>query len=310
MDDIKNYDIEHNTILGSGGFGQVVLGTYKPTGQKVAIKKINKKSLPDEYHRQFFRNEIKMLQQLSRKGDCNKYTVCYYGMDETYPNDPNSGVYYVIMEYIEGFSLKDFVEYYSPPTKSPMTNSMALIYILLKLAEALTFIHSQGIIHRDLKLDNAICTTKICDKDIKLIDFGFSCFHLERGTGYDCTHSYMGTKNYIAPEVLTLEIKDFEKIDIYSLGVMFYNITTRKSPFTPSTKIDTGNNVLDELIYFMTNFEAKRRPYAYEVVKYIYEYLIPDLEDNKNYIRIAEGEPERQYIGDDKWDGYVWLSDK
>jgi eukaryotic-like serine/threonine-protein kinase len=196
--------------LGSGAMGTVYRGRYTKTGQVMAIKimapgvgSTNAAAL-DRFER-----EIAILKQLNHPN-----IVRFYGAGK------QQGMRYFAMEYIDGESLDRVMS-----RRGRMTWE-EVVELGKQLCSALQHAHEQGIIHRDLKPSNIMVTK---DSTLKLTDFGIAKDMDQEGlTATNCT---VGTASYMSPEQCKGERNLTHKSDLYSLGVMLYELVTGRKPF-------------------------------------------------------------------------------
>ncbi len=207
---IQNYTIESK--IGEGGMGDVYLAKHILLDKKVAIKMLN---VNLSKHKEFlarFDIEARTLNKLK-----SKYIV------ELIDYNQLNGVPYLIMEYVEGTPLDDFIKKIS----GPIPESRAIKY-MLQILEAVDTAHKAGIIHRDLKPSNFILTQK---DDIKILDFGIAKMMSET-ENHQLTKmgQGMGTLPYMSPEqILTTKLENTS--DIYSLGVCLHHFISGKEPY-------------------------------------------------------------------------------
>ena len=134
-------------------------------------------------------------------------------------------MHYIVMEYVEGITLKTYIE-----KKGQLTFKEA-VSIAIQVGRGIEAAHSKGIIHRDIKPQNIMLLT---DGTIKVMDFGIAKFAREESR--TATDQAIGTVHYISPEQARGDVTD-AKSDLYSVGVMFYEMLTGRKPF------DTDNPV-------------------------------------------------------------------
>ena len=212
--DTKNLnDYERGSKLGSGAFGTVQKAIRKSDGKVIALKIIN---LPkwNTAMKQMIEEEVKTLKRLSFP-ECHPFIVCYYGggYDET------NEKYLIEMELIEGRDMFDFVQ-------DKSLSDEALYYYLLLIAsdvsKTLKYIHTQNILHNDIKLENIMIQK---DTNIpKLIDFGLACnTHTIDKLGAGCTKA-VGTPMYLAPEFFQYRNVKLPASDMWALGLSLIHI--------------------------------------------------------------------------------------
>jgi serine/threonine protein kinase len=203
--------------LGSGGMGSVYLAENLAIGKRVALKVIH----PDlarngEVVKRFF-NEARAVNRIG-----NEHIVEVHDHGQT----PN-GEYFFIMEYIQGRTLGEII---GEQGALPVPRAL---HVSAQLADALDAAHAVSIIHRDLKPDNVMLTTRLGDPDfIKVLDFGLAKM-LAESTEVNLTAQgvVLGTPHYMAPEVCeSLKAID-HRADIYSLGVLIFQMMTGRLPF-------------------------------------------------------------------------------
>jgi len=226
-DDLLNFYTISNEIIGSGASGMVSIGENS-TG-KFAIKRINK--LKIKYPEEIIK-EAEFAKKLNHKN-----IIKYYGVFE------DLKFISFIMELGEGGDLFDFIVN-SPIGHLPLDITIELTEQILSI---LIYLHYEmKIIHRDLKPENFLIT--IDEKNniqIKLIDFGMSTFYVQGKKLYD----YLGTPNYAAPEIV-LEDGYNEKVDIWALGVILFNMLTGFEPFKGRNEIELENEIKCKEIEF------------------------------------------------------------
>ena len=212
-----------NEQIGSGGFAKVVLGIHIPTGEKVAIKIMDKKEiLSDENNKIRVENEIKILKKVRHNNIIKLYEVM-----ET----PQK--IYLVMEYCDKGELFDYIV-----SKDHLNEDQSRIFFH-QIIDALTYLHSQNIAHRDIKPENILLqsgTQMIC----KLIDFGISrTYNLNQKIKTPC-----GTASYAPPEMH--KGLDYNGLlsDIWSAGVLLYAMIFGYLPFCEEDEDTNVNNII------------------------------------------------------------------
>ncbi|MBM4075915.1 MAG: hypothetical protein FJ267_09755, partial [Planctomycetes bacterium] len=206
---IGGYDIER--LLGDGGFGLVYLGFDGDLKRHVAIKvphrhRIRSKSDVDEYLK-----EAQTLASLSHAS-----IVQVFEFDRT-----DDGLCFVVSKYIPGGDLAERAK------SSPFTFTEVAELIAI-LADTLHYAHEKGVVHRDVKPANILMDENNCPV---LVDFGIALNDRDYGTG----HRLVGTVPYMSPEQLRMESHLVDRrSDIFSLGVVFYELLTGRRPFPPN----------------------------------------------------------------------------
>lgn len=218
------------SLIGTGGMGEVYLADDTKLGRKVAIKFLNEKYSKDEDLLNRFIQEAKAASALNHP---NLITVYEIG--------EHDGSHYIATEYIEGKTLRERM-------KQRLTFDDALS-ISVQTAEALSAAHSAGIVHRDIKPENIMVRP---DGYIKVLDFGLAKLtELTDTGGEDETKKLvktnpgviMGTVSYMSPEQARGKTMD-ARSDIFSFGVVMYEMLTGKVPFSGETMTDTLSSII------------------------------------------------------------------
>ncbi len=209
--------------LGAGGMADVYLAEDEDLGRRVAIKILNERYSSDEAFTERFRREAKSAASLSHPN-----IVSIYDRGES------DGRPYIAMEVIEGRSLKELIV-----AKGPLPIAVAVDYAKQILA-ALRFAHRHGIIHRDIKPHNILLGG---DNRVFVTDFGIARTGPSEMTEVG---SIMGTAQYLSPEQAR-GAPVTAASDLYSAGVVLYEMLTGKTPFTGDTPIEIAMKHLNEL---------------------------------------------------------------
>ncbi len=200
--------------LGAGGMANVYLAEDQELGRRVAIKILNDRHANDEQFVERFRREAKNAAALSHPN-----IVSIYDRGEA------EGTYYIAMEFLEGRSLKELIVQRGP---APIAVSVEYARQILG---ALRFAHRHGIVHRDIKPHNVLVDS---EGRVKVTDFGIA----RAGTS-EMTEagSIVGTAQYLSPEQARGTDVD-QRSDLYSLGIVLYELLTGTLPFTGDTPVE------------------------------------------------------------------------
>ena len=204
-------DYQLGQEIGSGAFGKVILGKHILTEEKVAIKILDKIILnetPEDY--KLVKQELSILKIVK-----HKYIVRLYEIIET----PRH--IFIVMEYCDGGDIMNYIL-----TRGRLTETESLKFFH-QLINALYYLHSQNITHRDVKIDNLLLDSNF---NLKLIDFGLSTKYKED----ELLNQPCGTIVYAAPEVL--DYKDYHGMlaDVWSCGIVLYGMLSGFLPFGDS----------------------------------------------------------------------------
>lgn len=251
---------EITELIGVGGMAEVYKGVDVIDNKPVAIKILKKEYAENEEFLRRFRNESKAIAVLSHPNIVRIYDV---GFSER--------IQYIVMEYIDGITLKEYIE------EEKILTWKDTIHFVIQILRALQHAHDKGIVHRDIKPQNIMMFS---DGTIKVMDFGIAKFAREEGK--TATDQAIGSVHYISPEQASGDITD-EKSDIYSVGVMMYEMLTGRKPF------DSDNPVA---IAVMHMHDIPERPRA----------VNPDIPDGLEEIvlRAMEKSPEDRYQNTDE----------
>jgi beta-lactam-binding protein with PASTA domain/predicted Ser/Thr protein kinase len=200
--------------LGAGGMANVYLAEDQELGRRVAIKMLDERHAQDEQFVERFRREAKNAAGLSHPN-----IVSIYDRGEA------EGTYYIAMEYLEGRTLKELLV-----SRGPTPLAVAIDYARQILA-ALGFAHRNGIVHRDIKPHNVVVAP---DGRLKVTDFGIARAGASQMTE---TGSIIGTAQYLSPEQARGAAVT-PASDIYSVGIVLYEMLTGSVPFTGDTPLE------------------------------------------------------------------------
>ncbi len=252
----------HYTVvkeLGVGGMGVVYHCRDEQLMRDVAIKMLLPELMTDKSSVEIFRQEARLAAQLEHP---NIVTVYEIGVEERQKKQHH----YVSMEYLPGGNLANRV------ISGPLAVEHCLNW-MKQLASGLTFAHKRGVIHQDVKADNIFITT---EGDLKVGDFGLARLLVGR-VHYNSATKGMGTPAYMSPELCRGEPQD-HRSDIYSLGVLFFEMATGQLPFRAGGMIEMA-----------TKHSSAPIPSAKRI-----NPLIPDILD-KVIRRMMAKTPEERY---------------
>lgn len=210
--------------IGVGGMAIVYKANDEMLERDVTFKVLKEAYINDEDFIIRFSTEARAAARLSNTNIVNVYDV---------GNEEN--INYIVMEYIDGFTLKDLI-----CSKAPFTDEEAE-GIAIQIAMALSHAHNHDIIHRDIKPENILITNVGGDGTVKVTDFGIA----QAATSPTAPTDYMGSVHYFSPEQAKGEKAD-ARSDIYSLGIVMYEMVTGKQPFKGDTPISLAMQHIKE----------------------------------------------------------------
>jgi serine/threonine protein kinase/CheY-like chemotaxis protein len=200
--------------LGSGGMGTVYKVVDREIGEEVAVKILKPEISFQRESVERFKNELRFARRITQKNICRIYHI-----------SEKDGCFYIVMEYIPGETLKSIIERQG---RLPVKDTIS---IAVQLCSALEEVHQMKIVHRDLKPHNIIINRK---GEAFLTDFGIA--RSLQTSGLTETGIVIGTPEYMSPEQVEGEKLD-PRTDIYSLGVILYEMATGELPFRGNTPL-------------------------------------------------------------------------
>mmetsp|Transcript_0 Transcript_0/g.1 ORF Transcript_0/g.1 Transcript_0/m.1 type:complete len:715 (-) Transcript_0:89-2233(-) len=204
--------------LGSGTFGEVYLGTYRASASEEFVQ-VAVKHFTGSEKVQRFEDEIAVLSKLKPHPNIVRYLSASNARDA-----------YVVLEYCDGGSLYEYL-HETPWDEAPLNATLVLRW-LSECANGLVFLHSQGVVHRDLKTANVLISGGR-HGTIKLGDFGtVKPYHATEGASVTNPVAPAGTCLYQAPELYGENASYTERYDVYSIGIMMWECGARRKPFT------------------------------------------------------------------------------
>lgn len=251
-----------NGFIGQGGMGAVYRGFDRQTSQPVAIKMLRADLLarePESLER--FQREAEALRQLNHPNIVKMLDMVQ-----------RDSVHYLIMELVEGGSLRDLLD------REPRLPIARALNIALDLADALTRAHRLNILHRDIKPGNVLIAA---DGTPRLTDFGMA--RIGKNQHITADGAIVGTLAYLSPEALQgLELD--ERSDIWAFGVMLFEMLTGERPFP---YVQTGALINAILSYPIPELETLRLDLPTGLVDLIYRMLAKDVQSRIPSVRLV-----------------------
>ena len=208
---------EIHELIGVGGMANVYRARDTIDDRTVAIKILKDEYLGNEEFIRRFKNESKAIAVLSHPNIVKVYDVSF-----------GDRIQYIVEEYIDGITLKDYL------SQQKEIKWKEAIHFTIQILRALQHAHEKGIVHRDIKPQNIML---LQDGTIKVTDFGIARF--SRSETRTMTGKTIGSVHYIAPEQARGDLTD-EKADIYSVGVMLYEMVTGRLPFEADNAVSVA----------------------------------------------------------------------
>ena len=203
-------------VLGRGGMGTVYEARDRLLDETVAIKALRPEAAASAEIAQRFRAEIKHARAVSHKNVCR---IHEYGEDR--------GIRYISMAYVDGIDLKRVLRQRGPLPPADAFDAV------IPVAHALQAIHDEGIVHRDLKTPNIMIDARGV---VRVMDFGIAKQEQADGLSMTVTGQILGTPEYMSPEQIHAQNLD-NRSDLYSLGVVVFEVFTGATPFRAETQL-------------------------------------------------------------------------
>lgn len=211
------YEIKE--VIGVGGMAYVYKAYDSIDDRTVAVKILRDEYLANEEFTRRFKNESKAIAILSHPNIVKVYDVSF-----------GERLQYIVMEYIDGITLKEYIE------QQQDIKWKEAVHFTVQILRALQHAHDKGIVHRDIKPQNIML---LPDGTIKVTDFGIARFSRNEIRATSATDKAIGSVHYISPEQARGDITD-EKADIYSTGVMLYEMLTGRLPFEADSAVSVA----------------------------------------------------------------------
>ena len=251
--------------IGSGGMGDVYKAHDRRLDRIVAIKVLKSEYNEDDNFIRKFRRESLAAASISHPNIVSIYDV---GMETVADED----VYYIVMEYIDGKTLKELIK-----EEGMLSQNQALNY-LIQISEALKIAHSKNIIHRDIKSQNIMVTR---DNRVKVTDFGIA--RMAGNATVTVTNAVMGSVHYFSPEQARGQKVD-ARSDIYSMGIVLFEMLTGEVPFDSENPITVALMHVQNEIPMPSERNPKVSPEVDRVFRHMTEKKPSDRYENVSMI--------------------------
>lgn len=245
--------LEITAVLGVGGMGTVYRARQKKLDRSVALKIIRPESAMDAAFAERFNREAKTLAKLNHPNIVGVHDFGEVDVPAS-ADQPASKFYFFLMEFVDGPNLREVVQGGQLQTDQALT-------IIAQICDALEFAHDEGVVHRDIKPENILVDMR---GRVKIADFGLAKLAERSAESFTLTgtHQVMGTPRYMAPEQMEGSRAVDRRADIFSLGVVFYELLTGELPMgqfePPSVKAGVDAR-LDAVVLRALAREPERR---------------------------------------------------
>ncbi len=235
--------LEIQNMIGQGGMGMVYKAVQPALDRTVALKMIWPEFAEDPEFAERFLREAKTLAKLSHP---NIIAIHDFGKTDDFC--------YLVMEYVDGMNLRQAI-------KSSALSPGEALTVVARICDALQYAHDKGIVHRDIKPENILLDK---NKNVKIVDFGLAKIAEHESQLLSLTQDgqLMGTPNYMAPEQRESFKEVDQRADIYSLGVVFYEMLTGYLPLgrfpAPSKTVQVDVRI-DDVVFRTLEREPERR---------------------------------------------------
>ncbi|MDP7020170.1 MAG: serine/threonine-protein kinase [Pirellulaceae bacterium] len=241
-------DLDILNLVGEGGMGAVYRARQKRLDRTVALKVIRPQRRDDPGFSERFQREAKTLARLS-----HPHIPAVYDFGEV------DGVFYLLMEYVDGENLRTAISQQAVPAERALS-------IVGQICDALQYAHDQGVVHRDIKPENVMLTD---GGHVKIADFGLAKLTDGLQQPLTQTRHMMGTPNYMSPEQMERPQAVDHRADLYSLGVVLYEMLTGELPLgrfdPPSKKADVDRKLDDVVLRSLEKEPSKRYQRASDI---------------------------------------------
>ena len=204
-------------LLGVGGMANVYKAVDVTDNKVVAVKILREEYMANEEFSRMFKNESKAIAVLSHPNIVKVYDVIFTDKFQS-----------IVMEYIDGITLKEYID------QQKVLRWKEAVYFTVQILRALQHAHAKGIVHRDIKPHNIML---LSDGTVKMMDFGIARF--ARSDQRTSSDKAIGSVHYISPEQAQGGVID-EKTDIYSVGIMLFEMLTGQLPFEAESPVSVA----------------------------------------------------------------------
>ena len=255
--------LDFMSILGRGGMGAVYKVRQIKLDRIAALKIIRPDTASDPAFAERFNREARTLARLNHPNIVGIYDFGEVQFSEQSNHAPVP-LYFFLMEYVDGVNLRQVIQ----SGKIPSAQALAIVP---QICDALQYAHHSGIVHRDIKPENILLDTT---GHVKIADFGLAKIGAD-GDDFTltATHQVLGTVRYMAPEQMTHSSSVDHRADIYSLGVVFYEMLTGEVPAgafdLPSRKADVDSRLDAVVMRAMASDPGRRYQSASEVASHV-----------------------------------------
>jgi serine/threonine protein kinase/uncharacterized membrane protein (GlpM family) len=225
--------LEIRKLIGRGGMGAIYQARQTTLDRDVALKLIAREVSNDPMFVERFEREAKTLAKLSHP---NIVTVFDFGRTK-------DGIAYLIMEFVDGVNLREAISTRSVGSDDALT-------LVSTMCRALEYAHSKGVVHRDIKPENILLGE---DGSLKIADFGIAkIVDANRPHTLTATRQILGSLHYLAPEQIESPEQVDHRVDLYALGVVFYELLTGQLPLgnfePPSSVVPKLDKRIDSIV--------------------------------------------------------------
>ena len=235
--------LEIKRLVGRGGMGAIYQARQTGLDRDVAIKIIDRRISKEGPFLERFEREARALAKLSHPSIVAVYD---YGRTE-------DGLAYLVMEYVNGLNLREAMD-------SMAIDAFEAAEYVKTMCTALHYAHSKGVVHRDIKPENILLGD---DGSLKIADFGIAkIVDGQSSNRVTATRQVLGTPHYLAPEQLDAPNEADHRVDIYAVGVVFYELLTRRLPLGTFEAPSHLNPNLDQRYDALVSRTLNRRPTA------------------------------------------------